>query len=611
MAKKTRKFSEFIDGNSVQAGDETVGLRDQQNYRFDATTGGGGTSSGVSEIVTQANAFNEGDWVRFDGGTGNYVVAQANSATNAEGHWIAIDVTPTQFTIVAMGPVDLSTSGAAYLPFNPGDVYFLDETNAGRITNVEPTALNEVSKPVLVAITTTKGWVIPMRGEVQNGGISPTATSGGNNGVAVNQMGHGFSTNDAVRVNGAGTYTEAIATSFANSQVAGLVEVVDADNFIVYPDGYMSTLSALTANTLYYLSDTTLGAITPVKPTSYGSWDRPVLYTDGTGSGYVLNWRQDPISGDGENIQVVSQAGHPFTVVGQFAKPSGVANQYDLAQADSLVNSRSTGMIIEIPDANTFVIQFSGYFDFGGVPPAGALVPGDQYWLSNVAAGGYTNVEPAAAGTVSKPVLSAISTQEVWILEQRPMLQPNANGGSGGGGSGVLITSIDLGTSPTATPLQFNNILDGTYSSIEIVLENLVFDTTNNLLQIGFGTGAGVYGALVHDWTDHALYYAGGVPTTSNRTNISVANAYITNDTIGIRAPAPWGLSGKVFFAGSHSGTYKQGYAKTSYNQWGASIRPVGDNASFQYRSTTNVTSIQFVFIGTLIDGQIKINGFV
>lgn len=608
MAKKTRKFSEFVDGNSIVAGDQTVGLRNNQNTIFDATTGGGGGGGAVSQVITQANTFDVGDWVRYDGA--NYVKAQANTASNAESIGVVTVASATEFTLTMAGLVDLSTSSLPYVPLTAGDVYFLSHTTSGEASQTEPSAINHVSKPVMVAVSTTEGWVLPYRGELLNGGVSPAAGGGGGNSVAINIVGHGFSTNDVIRVNGTNTYTKAYADSATNAEAVGIVEKVDNDNFILYTEGYMGTLSGLTANTLYYLTDDPLAVtqLVTTKPTTAGAYDKPMLYTVDTGAGFVFSRRADPVSGPVSNAQTITQPGHPFTTVGQFAKPSGVAGQYDLAQADTLANSRAVGMITAI-SGNDYTIQFSGYFDFGGVPPLLAINPGVQYYLSELAAGSYTATEPTGTNEVSKPVLSAISTTEAWILEQRPMLQPNANGGAGAGAGGTLISSI---TATSVANIDFDGILDGTYKYIEINICDLEFSTTNNLLRMVFGTGGGPsYGAALHDYITRASYGVSAVPTFASSSGNSAAWVPLTTSTVGIRAPSPWLLSGKIYFYGSHNGAYKYGFSDMSYHQWGASVRPVGDECNFSYRDATNVTSIRFTPIaGTLDSGTIQVIGY-
>ena len=77
----------------------------------------------------------------------------------------------------------------------------------------------------------------------------------------ITQANHGFSIGQAIRHNGT-IYVLAIANSIINAPVVGIVEeVVDANNFRMAVDGYIS--GAWVAGTDYFLSPTVAGAIIP------------------------------------------------------------------------------------------------------------------------------------------------------------------------------------------------------------------------------------------------------------------------------------------------------------------------------------------------------------
>ncbi len=109
---------------------------------------------------------------------------------------------------------------------------------------------------------------------------------------SVNQSAHGLSVGNAIRLSGASTYTKAQADSAANAEVVGLVTVVtDANNFIyALPGSYVTGLSSLTANTGYWLDQTTAGALTATPPTTAGQVSKALLWADTTTSGIFLNY---------------------------------------------------------------------------------------------------------------------------------------------------------------------------------------------------------------------------------------------------------------------------------------------------------------------------------
>lgn len=613
MAKKTRKFSEFVQGNAIVTGDQTVGLRDNQNTIFDATTGGGGSGGGsVSQVITQANTFDIGDWVKHDGA--NYIKAQANSANNAESIGVVTAASTTEFTLTMAGFVDLSGSSLPYVPLTAGEVYFLSDSTSGEASLTEPTTLNYVSKPVMVAISTSEGWVIPYRGEILNGGVGPAGGGSGGSFVELNLPGHTFNTGDVIRVNGTNTYVKALADSALNAEAVGIVQKVDADNIILYTEGYMDTLSGLTANSLYYLSDTTAGLLTLTKPTNPASYDKPMLFTVDTGVGYVFSRRPDPISGPPANTQNVQQIGHGFSV-GNFVRTDGAdpLQPYVLAQADSLANSRAVGMVTHVADANNFTVQFGGYFDFGGIPSI-AISAGTQYYLSEVAAGTYTSVEPNGAGEASKPVLSAISDTEVWILEQRPMLQPNANGGGGGGGAGVVVASATINND---TSVDFTGSMTTDYDYYEIVLRCVVVSVADSHISGRLGTptyqntlysSAGSYAGLA----GNTLSYSGIGNSFGAHPASSFPITYSTGAFRGLSNAADRTANARVTIWCPHdSSVYKLGHTLSSWNERGTTTGPSQNNMTWQWYSTAAVNSVQVIpTSGLLVSGEVSLIGY-
>ena len=104
--------------------------------------------------------------VRFDGA--NYVKAQADSETNAEVIGIVKNVIdPDTFELAYIGDL----TGLSGL--TPGEVYYLSDVTAGLLTTTEPTANGTVSKPLLIANSSTTGVMFNFRGFV-NGGITGT-----------------------------------------------------------------------------------------------------------------------------------------------------------------------------------------------------------------------------------------------------------------------------------------------------------------------------------------------------------------------------------------------------------------------------------------------------
>jgi hypothetical protein len=118
----------------------------------------------------------------------------------------------------------------------------------------------------------------------------------------ITQTGHGLSVGDVLRLSGT-SYVKAQANSEVNAEAVGIVSAVaGANDFTLTIGGYITGLSSLTAGAVYYLSDTTAGALTATEPADVGEVSKPLLIADTTTSGYLFNMRgfivPDPASSE-------------------------------------------------------------------------------------------------------------------------------------------------------------------------------------------------------------------------------------------------------------------------------------------------------------------------
>ena len=140
-----------------------------------AATGGGGGSALTDSIAQTSHGLAVGNVVRFDGT--NYVKAKADTAADAEVVGIVSAVADANnFTLTTGGRIT-GLSGLV-----AGDVYFLDPVTAGALTTTEPTTVGFVTKPLLIADSTTSGYLFNFRGEVI---FSGSTGSGGGVGGAL------------------------------------------------------------------------------------------------------------------------------------------------------------------------------------------------------------------------------------------------------------------------------------------------------------------------------------------------------------------------------------------------------------------------------------------
>lgn len=126
--------------------------------------------------------------------------------------------------------------------------------------------------------------------ELQNGtvGVPKVART-------ITQTGHGLAVGNVIRF-ASGAYSKARADSAGNcgTTIGIVTEVADADTFTVVLCGRITGLTGLTANTVYYLSEATLGLLTSTAPSASGQFIIPILVTDSTTTGYVIPPRSTP-----------------------------------------------------------------------------------------------------------------------------------------------------------------------------------------------------------------------------------------------------------------------------------------------------------------------------
>ena len=131
------------------------------------------TSGANTAVVPIANSFVLGDLLYLNGST--YTKARADVPSTSEVIGMVLSSDGSSFTLLLFGVV----SGLSGL--TAGSVYFLSATTAGAMTTVEPSTVGQVSKPVFIAMSTTSGLFINMRGLVipssGGGGGATTTTS--------------------------------------------------------------------------------------------------------------------------------------------------------------------------------------------------------------------------------------------------------------------------------------------------------------------------------------------------------------------------------------------------------------------------------------------------
>jgi hypothetical protein len=130
---------------------------------------------------------------------------------------------------------------------------------------------------------------------------------------------------------------------------------------------------------------------------------------------YTSSWGIFAVASSGASQSVdkeLDQTSHGF-VIGDTVRFNGTI--YVKAQANNGTNANNVlGLISNVKNADTFTIRSIGWL--GGLS---GLIPGSTYFLSSTIAGALTSTEPTSSGTISKPMLIAVSATSGFIFNFR------------------------------------------------------------------------------------------------------------------------------------------------------------------------------------------------
>lgn len=120
--------------------------------------GGGGSGEALQKSISQTtHGFAVGDVVYYTGSA--WAKAKADAAATAEVVGIVSAVADANTFTLHFGGLITGLSG-----LTAGSVYFLSPSTAGALTATEPSTVGHISKPLLVAASTTTGYFFNMRG---------------------------------------------------------------------------------------------------------------------------------------------------------------------------------------------------------------------------------------------------------------------------------------------------------------------------------------------------------------------------------------------------------------------------------------------------------------
>lgn len=363
--------------------------------------------------------------------------------------------------------------------------------------------------------------------------IGPTS-SGGAVTQLILQNNHGLVKGNWARVNSSGLYVKAQADTTQDAEVVGVViDVLSIDSFILQQSGYISTAQAVFTGLIpgnpYFLDPNVAGNMLDTDVIVDGQVSRPVFDADTTTSGWVLPYRGiiaggGPDTGEGpapdSNLVPVTQTAHGFSIGNwlRVSTPSGGQVVYVLANADTFADSQCVGVVVNVLNANQFVLQFAGY-NQGSVTQDSSmavLVPSTVYYLSTTA-GAITSIDPinTTTGAVSKPLFiseqttGTVTVNAGYILPQRPI-----------GGASPLSGNVFLGRLNNANNFSSQTILSPQFGAYQIILiPNAPIEASG-----GGNTNFGFqfYNSIA-GWVDDEYFHSlSGVNLTANATTTGV-----------------------------------------------------------------------------------------
>src|ERR1035437_768622 len=200
-----------ITGDNIQKSTNLATLLNSGTGTNSGSTSG--SSGGSASAITQQNHnFQIGDVIELNGGI--YQKAIANNSSNGEVVGIVSSVeNSNNFTVALSGSIEGLSNLTA------GTVYFLSDSVAGLLTDLEPNQAGSVSKPLLIAKNDTSGYIFNWRGMTIGAVVSNSTGSSTNE---IHQANHGFQIGDAIE-NSDGTHYKALADNASDGEVVGVV----------------------------------------------------------------------------------------------------------------------------------------------------------------------------------------------------------------------------------------------------------------------------------------------------------------------------------------------------------------------------------------------------
>lgn len=176
------------------------------------------------------------------------------------------------------------------------------------------------------------------------------------------QNSHGFSVGQVLRWNsGGGVWSLAQSNLASTSEALGIINSITPNTFnLVFSGEATFPGMTFTPGNVYFLSDTSAGAITTTEPTATGSISKPIFFAETINTGFVYNMRGQYISQvsfvdtiSNQNISGSKTFINPVVFSSGISKSSHIVNTtpYNVVDNDCilLVDTTSSNITINLP----------------------------------------------------------------------------------------------------------------------------------------------------------------------------------------------------------------------------------------------------------------------
>lgn len=324
----------------------------------------------------------------------------------------------------------------------------------------------------------------------------------------ITQNAHGFSAGQAV-YNNNGTWTLTDADALTSSFARGVIESVTTNTFVLVMSGAI-TLSGLTANSTYYLSQTA-GALTTTPPTDASSYVTPVLFTGTTTQGYVT-------IGQPTSNALISLTADVSGILPTANGGTGIA--YFTAAGPTAAR------VYTFPDSNATIARTDTDQTFSGTQTFG---------ITTVFGDGSSGILAVIKGGAGQN--RVIDFRSVNSSRWKVLADSSAESGSDAGSAFLVNAYTDSGVF-IDSPIAITRAASGQF------VTSRIFHTSNTTTSSSTSTGSGIFGGGVG--VAGALYVGGVINVAGHATLEGVTSTgatgtgalmFGTNPSLTVSAP--------------------------------------------------------------------------